>query len=101
MVDFYDFLQSTAEKNKIMTTATSKIQYPTGFMFTDYGAGSYLNVYDADERLMFNYHNIGIGKGSVNVIIAKSQGGKTTLAIKMAIAILEPYINQMLYNNRT
>ena len=98
MVDFYDFLQSTAEKNKIMTTATSKIQYPTGFMFMDYGAGSYLNVYDADERLMFNYHNIGIGKGSVNVIIAKSQGGKTTLAIKMAVAILEPYINQMLYN---
>lgn len=62
----------------------------------DYGAGSYLNVLDENEIPMFTYHNIGITQGSVNVLISKSQGGKTTLAMRMAAAIIESYINPFL-----
>lgn len=96
-MDFQSFLSNTVKKSDIPVTATSKIQYPTGFMHLDYGAGSYLTVKDEDDIPKFYYHNIGISGGSVNVIISKSQGGKTTLAMRMAASIIEPYINDFIY----
>lgn len=96
--DFNSFLNDSFKKNEIPVTTTSRLQYPTGFMYLDYGAGSYLTVYDEEEDPIYTYHNIGIPRGSVNVLISKSQGGKTTLAINMAVAIIEAYINQFIRN---
>lgn len=96
--DFNSFLNDSFKKNEIPVTTTSRLQYPTGFMYLDYGAGSYLTVYDEEEYPIYTYHNIGIPRGSVNVLISKSQGGKTTLAINMAVAIIEAYINQFIRN---
>lgn len=95
--DFKEYLLDSVKSSEIPVTATSKIQYPTGFMYLDYGSGSYLTVCDDEEVPIYTYHNVGIGRGSVNVLISKSQGGKTTLAINMGSAIIEPYINRMLY----
>lgn len=97
-VDFMSFLETSATKKDPLLVATSMPQHPTGYMYLDYGAGSYLNVYDDDEVPLYTYHNIGISSGSVNVIVSKSQGGKTTLAIEMGMAIIEPYIMQMYYD---
>lgn len=86
------------KKSEIPVTATNMIQYPTGFMHLDYGAGSYMTVYDGDAPV-FTYHNIGIRKGSVNVLISKSQGGKTTLSIEMAASIIEAFLNSQVYDH--
>ena len=96
-IDFSDYLKSTADKKNPVTTVTNMVQHPTGFMYLDYGCGSYLTVYDEDETPVKQYHNVGITSGSVNVIISKTQGGKTSLAIEMGMAIIEPYISKFLY----
>ncbi len=93
---FRDFLEANQDKKNPISTVTSMVQYPTGFLYTDYGTGSYLTVHDDDERPLYQYHNIGIPQGSVNTVIAKSQGGKTTLTVTMAAAIIEPYINELI-----
>ena len=94
--DFGKFLGESFKNNEIPVVSTSRVQYPTGFTYLDYGAGSYLTVYDSDEDPLYVYHNIGISRGSVNVVIAKSQGGKTTLSIGMGAAIITPYINSFI-----
>lgn len=102
MMDFADFLAESAKGKKNTTgySLSSTIpQHATGFMYLDYGCGSYVNVYDDNENPMYTYHNIGINSGSVNTVISKSQGGKTTLATQMAEAIIEPYYSK-LYTDR-
>lgn len=98
MLDFADFVASTNDKKNPLAVTSVMPQHPTGFMYLDYGCGSYLNVYDDNEVPLFTYHNIGITSGSVNVLLSKSQGGKTSLAIAMGNAIIEPYINKMYYD---
>lgn len=96
MKEFREFLNANQDKKNPISTVTSFAQYPTGFMYTDYGTGSFLTVHDDDERPLYQYHNIGIPQGSVISIISKSQGGKTTLSAKMSAAIIEPYINYVI-----
>ena len=100
-VDFQTFLKDTVKKSEIQVTSTSKIQYPTGFMYLDAGNGSYLTVRDENDIPIYQYHNVGITRGSVIVVISKSQGGKTTLCLKMASSIIEPYINPYIYERMT
>lgn len=99
MMDFKAFLDNAAAGAKKganqFNMATTMPQHPTGFMYLDYGCGSYVNVFNDDEIPIYTYHNIGITSGSVNTIISKSQGGKTTLAIQMAAAIIEPYFSAL------
>ena len=97
MIDFMDFLTENTDKKNQLMIATSMMQYPTGFMYLDYGVGSYATVYDSDDDPICTYHNIGITEGSVNVVISKSQGGKTSLLINLAAAIIEPYVRSVYY----
>lgn len=97
MMEFTDFLVETADKKESLNIATVMPQHPTGFMHLDYGCGSYMTVYDDDEVPVYTYHNIGITSGSVNSVLSKSQGGKTSLTIAMGANILEPYINSRYY----
>lgn len=96
-LDFMQYLQENEDKKNPVKATTSMVQSPTGFMYLDYGNGSIMTVYDEDEVPIREYHNIGITHGSVTAIISKSQGGKTTLAIEMAMAIIEPYVNSFMY----
>lgn len=99
ITDFKEYVMSTQSKKDALVMATSMPQYPTGYMYLDYGTGSYLTVYDDEESPLYQYHNVGITCGSVNTIIAKSQGGKTTLATSIAAAIIEPYVTKILYDS--
>lgn len=91
---FMSFLSETSsKKDPMLSTTTSMMQHPTGYMYLDYMAGSYLTVYDENENPLYNYHNIGITGGSVSVLISKSQGGKTSLATSMGAGIIEPWLN--------
>lgn len=99
IADFHSYILNTQSKKDALMTTTSMPQYPSGYMYLDYGTGSYLTVCDDDEVPLYQYHNVGITCGSVNTIIAKSQGGKTTLATSIAAAIIEPYITKVLYQS--
>lgn len=100
MHHFREYLLETQDKKNPLSITTSMPQYPTGYMYLDYGTGSYLTVCDDDEVPMFQYHNIGITCGSVNTLIAKSQGGKTSLAIAMGVAIIEPFVSKFIYTKQ-
>lgn len=101
MMDFKQFLDEAGgnKKDNPFMYSTTMPQHPTGFMYLDYGCGSYVTVYNDDEIPLYTYPNVGITSGSVNTIISKSQGGKTSLAIAMAAAIIEPYFSP-LYQQR-
>lgn len=97
MMDFKQFLDESCgtKKDNPFMYATTMPQHPTGFMYLDYGCGSYVNVYNDDEEPIYTYHNVGISSGSVNTVISKSQGGKTTLCFQLAVAIIEAYYSQI------
>lgn len=96
-LDFMEYLKENEDKKNPVRATTSMVQSATGFMYLDYGNGSILTVYDDDEIPVTQYHNVGITHGSVTVIISKTQGGKTTLAIEMGMAIIEPYVNKFMF----
>lgn len=97
LTSFRDFVISTASKKDVAVELSSNcMQYPTGFLYNDYAIGNYIVVYDDEEIPQNIFHNIGIAGGSYNTVISKSQGGKTTLLIKIAAAIIEPFINPLL-----
>lgn len=97
MMDFKQFLDASGgtKKDNPFMYATTMPQHPTGFMYLDYGCGSFVNVYNDDEEPIFTYHNVGISSGSVNTVISKSQGGKTTLCYQLGAAIIEPYFSDI------
>lgn len=97
MMDFKQFLDEAGgnKKDNPFMYSTTMPQHPTGFMALDYGCGSYVTVYNDDEIPLYAYPNVGIPSGSVNTVISKSQGGKTTLCFQMAIAIIEPFFSPL------
>lgn len=94
---FKEFVQDLNKKAKkgqeVIEETTSQLQFPTGFIYLDYICGNYI-IPETDEGPICQYHNIGILAGSVNMIIAKSQGGKTTIAAEMAAGIMEPWLSK-------
>lgn len=94
---FKEFVQDLNKKAKkgqeVIEETTSQLQFPTGFIYLDYICGNYI-IPETDEGPICQYHNIGILAGSVNMIIAKTQGGKTTIAAEMAAGIMEPWLSK-------
>ena len=94
MKSYRDYIKATAtKKDNIAENETSQLLYPTGFMYLDYINGSTSIVYDEEEHPVKMYHNVGIMNGSLNIVIGKSQTGKSTLTVKMAVGIIESWIN--------
>lgn len=97
MIAFKDFIRDSYAKSKkkegMIEETTSQLQFPTGFMYLDYICGNYI-IPEDDNGPVCKYHNVGILAGSVNMVIAKSQGGKSTLASELAIGILEPWLTE-------
>lgn len=93
MKSFRAYVEETANsKDARLENITTQILSPTGFMYLDYMNGIHSVVYDENEKPLECFHNVGVMYGSVNTIIAKSGVGKTTIALKMAAGIIEPWI---------
>lgn len=99
--NFKEFLVANQDKKHPLEIVSTTPQFPTGYMYLDCNTGSYTTVYNEAEEPLYQQYNIGIPSGSVNSIIAKSQGGKSTLAIGMAVAIIEGFINDWMYKTMT
>ena len=94
MKNFRKYVEENAsKKDQLRDTSTTQLLYPSGFMYLDYVNGSTVICYDDEERPYKMYDNIGIMNGSLNILIGKSQVGKSTLASKIAVGILETWIN--------
>ena len=95
---YREFLRDMKAKSKKkddddIEELTSQIQFPTGFIYLDYICGNYI-IPENDDGPVCKYHNIGMCNGSVNMVIAKSQGGKSTLAAELGAGILEPWLTK-------
>ena len=61
---FMDFLLATEDKKHPVSNTISMYQFPTGFMYLDYGVGSYLTVLDDAVQMVrraepdFDLHHI-------------------------------------------
>lgn len=97
MKNFKDFVKANAtKKNNIVGQTTTQMLFPTGFLYLDSINGSIVNSYDDDDKIVKSYANVGIMNGSLNIVIGKSQVGKSTLTTKMAVGILEAWISELL-----
>lgn len=97
LTGFKAFIEENSKKNKKkgdeVDDITSQLLYPTGFIFSDFACGHKVTVYDDNDLPLYQYANVGIAGGTLNTVISKSQGGKTSFCIKAGASILEPYIN--------
>ena len=87
---FIDEYRAIMEKQGVKE-ATNDILYPTGFLNFDFLNGYVANGKTPDGQ-NYSYYNVGMTDGSVNMVISRSGGGKSTLVCQMAsnIASLFP-----------
>lgn len=91
---FRELVQSdkTLQKDfRLCSESEFDVQYPTGFIGIDYGIAQKIHVETPDGKTNYWYDAIGIVDGSINMAIARSGGGKTTLLTQMASAIVKPF----------
>ena len=84
-----DEYKAILEKQGI-SEATNDILYPTGFLNFDFLNGYIANGKTPDGQ-KYSYYNIGIVDGSINMVISRTGGGKTTLIAQMAANIIRPF----------
>jgi archaellum biogenesis ATPase FlaH len=77
--------------SKDNTEITNTLLIPSAFMYLDYSNGINHVVRDDNDQVIENIHNVGIVSGSLNTITGKSGTGKTTWALGLAQAVIEPY----------
>lgn len=77
--------------------ATNDILYPTGFLNFDFMNGFIATGLNPTTNEKYKYYNIGICDGSINLMISRSQGGKTTFCTQAASSIVRPFPNGMVF----
>ena len=70
--------------------ATGDILYPTGFLNFDFMNGYIAEGMTPDGKA-YKYYNIGISDGSINMIISRTGGGKTTWCAQVAANIVRRF----------
>lgn len=65
------------------------IAYSTGFLSFDFINGAVIHVKSEDKD--FSYYSVGIVDGSFNMIIGRSESGKSTLMTQWASNIIRPF----------
>lgn len=78
---------------------TSIPMMATGNLYRDYNNGINHIIYDDDEKPLYQYHNVGYMYAAVNVVIGKSNVGKTQYALKIIAAMAEPYLSKALFDH--
>ena len=76
---------------RLCDEATFDVQYPTGFICIDYGIGQQILVDSPEKNLKYKYDAIGIVDGSINMAVARSGGGKTTMFTQMSGNIIRNF----------
>ena len=88
---------SKSKDHSDKSEATGDILYPTGFLNFDFMNGYIATGLNPNTGKKYKYYNIGICDGSINLIIARSLGGKSTLCAQIAANIVRPFENGMIF----
>lgn len=91
---FRENIQELAKKTKDPTLAKEDgypICIPTALPPFDYRNGMRVELETRDLSKQYVYEAIGLGSGSLNMVIAKSGSGKTAFAIQTACAIAQRF----------
>lgn len=72
------------------------IGYPTTFLPLDFINGMYVENQIMDNSVKYNNYSIGMGDGSIVMVIGKTGSAKTTFAIQAATSIVAPFKNSVI-----
>lgn len=70
------------------------ISYPTSFLPFDYRNGIRINTTHMYEDMEFVYDSIGIGEGSINMVIGKTGTAKTTWVMQAVASMMLPFLGR-------
>lgn len=85
-----DEFRGMMNKKKIKES-TSEILYPTGFLNFDFMNGYIANGRDPKTGQIYSYYNTGIADGSINMVISRSGGGKSSWCAQVSSNIVRPF----------
>ena len=71
--------------------ASSEILYPTGFPNFDFMNGYIANGKNPATGEIYSYYNTGIADGSINMVISRSGGGKSSFCVQASSNIVRPF----------
>lgn len=83
--------KTLSKDRRLCDEAVFDVQYPTGFIGIDYGLAQKIHVENPDKNMDYWYDSIGIVDGSINMLVARSGGGKTTLSTEAGGNIVKPF----------
>jgi len=83
---------ASKSKDKAMSMeAKGNICYSTGFITFDFLNGYLVHVQNESKGIDTKYYNVGIQDGTMNLIIGRSSGGKTTFAMQCGFNIIRNF----------
>ena len=77
--------------------AVPDILYSTGFPNLDATNGYIADALDPETKQKYQYYNMGICDGSINLIIARSGSGKSTYCVQAGANIVRPFENGSIF----
>lgn len=93
---FYSEMEEKAKKMKNSSLAsrmTYPIGYPTTFLPLDFMNGVRVNLENIDDDTGYTYDSLGMGEGSIVMLVGKPGSAKTTFAIQAATSIVSRFPN--------
>lgn len=72
------------------------ISYATSFLPFDYRNGIRVNTQHMYEDMEYIYDSVGIGEGSINMVIGKTGSAKTTFVTQAVCAMMLPFLGRSL-----
>ena len=87
-------MQERAKKSKDPSLASEMsypIGYPSTFLPLDYMNGVRVNITEMDRDISYTYDSIGMGEGSIIMLVGKPGTAKTTFAIQAATSIVSRF----------
>lgn len=100
--DFREEMQAMAKKFKdpgLCDEQGYPISYPTGFFPFDYRNGLRVYTSHMTEDVSYVYDSIGIGEGSIVMVIGKTGTAKTTWVIQTAAGIVQRFPNSVIIHD--
>lgn len=95
--EFRETLSDMSKKLKDPTIADEvgyPISYPTSFLPFDYRNGIRIGTTHMHEDIEFVYDSVGIGEGSINMVIGKTGTAKTTWVTQAVASMMLPFLGR-------